>query len=284
MAADPGSDVHLTEKVAGREAFRDAAVATKFLSHYDTLRGEIRTEIVRRHLQSRLVTGTPLRVVDIGCGDARDSIWLATLGHDVLAVDPSQAMLDRAKALWSTQKDDIDRGCLTVHHGDERSVLDKYGTRSFDLVLSHGVLMYQPDPRAFLVAHVALMRDGAMLSLLTKNSLSLAYRAAHEGKLEEAMRLLDDSQSAGHLGQLTQAHSPQEISDWLFGIGATITSWVGVRIFADHFDETAVVTAEQRDSYFELEWRAAPLPSFRATAPLVHIIARRGVDLSRLPA
>src|SRR5262249_39743335 len=74
-------------------------VRDKFLDHYDTLRGRVREEIVRRHLLEVLLhrAARRLRVVDIGCGDGRDAIWLAEQGHEVLALDLAERMVEVAQ-------------------------------------------------------------------------------------------------------------------------------------------------------------------------------------------
>lgn len=38
------------------------------------------------------------RVLDVGCGTGDDALWLAAAGHDVVATDLSQGMLDETKA------------------------------------------------------------------------------------------------------------------------------------------------------------------------------------------
>ena len=44
-----------------------------------------------------LIPKTASRVVDIGTGAGRDARWFADMGHDVTAVDPVAAFLDRAR-------------------------------------------------------------------------------------------------------------------------------------------------------------------------------------------
>jgi SAM-dependent methyltransferase len=46
-----------------------------------------------------LVPTTPCRVLDIGAGTGRDAAGFAALGHNVLAIEPTAAMRERAIAL-----------------------------------------------------------------------------------------------------------------------------------------------------------------------------------------
>ncbi len=40
-------------------------------------------------------------VLDVGAGSGRDAAWLATMGHDVTAVEPSDTMREKAQSLHS---------------------------------------------------------------------------------------------------------------------------------------------------------------------------------------
>ncbi|MBF0326653.1 MAG: class I SAM-dependent methyltransferase [Alphaproteobacteria bacterium] len=44
-----------------------------------------------------LLPARPGTILDVGAGSGRDAAWLATLGHDVVAVEPSPDMLAEAR-------------------------------------------------------------------------------------------------------------------------------------------------------------------------------------------
>jgi SAM-dependent methyltransferase len=258
--------------------FENGAVRDSFLGHYDDLRGQVRMEIVRRHLSAVIDGSHRMRVLDIGCGDGRDCRWLADQGHSVIGLDPASAMIEQACKEHAGQA----KGSLLFAQGDVETALADYGPGQFDLVLSHGVIMYQDDPAAFLARHVELARDGGKLSLLAKNADALAFRAAREASVDEAIRVLDDSNSIGHLGLATGAQTIQELSDFGFAAGATVYSWAGVRLFSDAPSDPVIEA--KPDKIIELEWMAARRDPHRRTAALLHVLYLRGVDLSLLPA
>lgn len=263
------------------QLFEDAAVRIRFLAHQDDLRGKVRSEVVRRHLQAVILdTSTAaLRVLDVGCGDGRDSLWLAAMGHDVIGIDPAEAMLELALARHA----DIDLpGSVRFERGDVDAAIDSFGPEQFDLVLSHGVLMYHDDPSPFVAKHIELLRPHGVLSLLAKNADALAHRAAREASIDEAIRLLDESNGVGHLGVATSAQTIQELADMGFAAGATVRSWAGVRLFSD--SPTESLLDADHDKVIELEWRAARRDPHRRTASLLHVLFLKGVDLSLLPA
>jgi S-adenosylmethionine-dependent methyltransferase len=261
------------------DLFHDPEVSDRFLEHYGTLRGKVREQIVRRHLE-QIVLAQPgcLRAVDVGCGDGRDALWLARLGHDVLAVDPSATMVERATAVRDSTPEQL---ALEYSIGDAGSVLRDHGESSFDIVLSHGVIMYQEEPATFVAEQLRLLRPMGMLSLLAKNADGLVYRAAMEASVDEAMRVLDDSGGLGHLGVSTGAQTIQELSSFGFAAGATVRSWAGVRMFSD--TPTDVLLEADDEKVVELEWLAALREPYRQTASLLHVLMLKGIDLTLLP-
>lgn len=260
--------------------FEDEAVRDRFLAHYEDLRGQVRSEVVRRHLNAVVLRdrSTMPRILDVGCGDGRDALWLASNGYDVIAVDPASSMLEIARG--NCEEMDVP-GSVTFHEGDADFALAQFGAGEFDLVLSHGVAMYQKSPDSFITTHLQLLRPSGMLSLLTKNADALAFRAVREATVDEALMLLDDSQSVGHLGIATGAQTIQAIADIGFAVGATVRSWAGVRAFSD--SPTAPVLRADSEKVIELEWRAALRDPYRRGAALLHVLLMRGLDLSLLP-
>jgi S-adenosylmethionine-dependent methyltransferase len=262
------------------QAFDDEVVANRYLDHLQTIRGIVRTAIVQRHLLSELPleNSDPFTVLDVGCGDGSDAVWLARLGHEVWAWDTSAVMLDHAREKVA------DSGAKNRAHLSRAGVSeleDISPDRQFDLVISHGVLMYFDDPSSFLRAHMTAVRDGGWLSLLTKNALIQPFRAFNEGRIHEAMRLLDDSRGFGHLGIQTRSHSIQEIADVSAENGALVTSIAGVRIFTDRSAWDPDVA--DPDQIIDLEWKAAKDTRYREAGALLHFILQKGVDLRHLP-
>ncbi|MDF1775725.1 MAG: class I SAM-dependent methyltransferase [Rhizobiaceae bacterium] len=82
--------------------------------------------------------GPKLSVLDIGSGTGRDAAWIAQKGHNVLAVEPSEAMRKVAIALHPSENISWTRGSLpTLSNPDLTS-------RSFDIVLVNAVWMHLP--------------------------------------------------------------------------------------------------------------------------------------------
>jgi len=276
----------MTKPSKSTSAFENRSIRRKFLAHYESDRGRLRTEIVRRHLALAVLkpsSAPSIRALDLGSGDGRDAIWLAQQGADVVALDIADEMnLEASARLSKTEgtKGPL-RGSVSIKSGDHDSALAEFGPNSFDLVLSHGVLMYQERPEAFVEANLALVKPGGYLSLLTKNADAVPYRAWAEGGIAEASRLVDDTQTLGHLGVETRGYTIQDIADMAFAYGGTVRSWVGVRILTDTIPLDAEL--ENFKQILNVEWKLARREPHRRIGALLHAIILKGVDLSLLP-
>lgn len=99
--------------------------------------------------------------LDVGAGTGRDAAWLASLGFDVVAVEPSAAMRAQASAL---------------HAGTHACWLDdalpdltqvRRLQRAFDLILLSAVWMHVPEvdrERAFHTL-IGLLKPGGLLAI-----------------------------------------------------------------------------------------------------------------------
>lgn len=89
----------------------------------------------------RLPPVRPYRVLDVGCGEGKDAVFMARCGYDVTAFDVAQAGVEKAKRLADKANVFIDAFVADVNEyrpGEE-----------YDVVFSSGVLHYiRPQLRA----------------------------------------------------------------------------------------------------------------------------------------
>jgi SAM-dependent methyltransferase len=106
-------------------------------------------------LLRRLVGGRgPWRVLEPFCGTGRILIPLALDGHELVGLDQSQAMLDRARAKIAEFGADV-RHRIALHRGDATSAR---WPRGFDLVVLGGNCFYElacPEEQEACVAAAA---------------------------------------------------------------------------------------------------------------------------------
>ena len=88
-----------------------------------------------------LIPTAPSRILDIGSGTGRDAAWFATLGHRVVAVEPTDALRLPAMALHPSPQIEWLNDSLP-----ELTVLLARGER-FDVVMLTGVWMHLDLPQ-----------------------------------------------------------------------------------------------------------------------------------------
>lgn len=132
-----------------------------------------------------LVPGT---VLDIGCGEGADAVWLARRGWQVTAVEPSRVALDRAEAAAREAGVDI----TWVHAG----LLEMPGgTGVHDLVSAQYPALPRTDGDAMIAALLDAVAPGGTL-LVVHHDLDPAHADEH-GFDPDAYLMPDDV--AAHL-------------------------------------------------------------------------------------
>lgn len=76
----------------------------------------------------------PYRVLDIGCGEGKDAVFLAKNGYEVTAFDIAEAGLDKAKKLAEHNHVKVDFFKADIH--------EYIPNMTFDIIYSSGVLHY----------------------------------------------------------------------------------------------------------------------------------------------
>lgn len=111
----------------------------------------------------------PSRILDVGAGTGVDTIHLIRRGHEVVACDPSAAMLGHLAAKAQATAVALPAHCLPARRIGE--LADIYGQASFDgAVSSFGALNLEPDLATSVAGLGRLVRPGGCLvaSLLNR--------------------------------------------------------------------------------------------------------------------
>lgn len=122
----------------------------------DYLFGTEPADFVRR-VAARLAPGS--RVLAVADGEGRNSVFLAGLGHDVVAMDSSPVALAKARRLAAA------RG-VTVDFRDGDILAWNWQAEAFDAVLAVFIQFLAPDDRTKVFAGLAAaLRPGGLLLL-----------------------------------------------------------------------------------------------------------------------
>ena len=115
---------------------------------------------------------TPGRVLDVGCGEGADAVWLARGGWDVTALEPSGVALERAAG----HARDAGVTVRWVHAGLAEAALPP---GSFDLVSAqYPALLRTPDAAAERALLAAVAPGGVLLLV---HHAGMEHREQHAG-------------------------------------------------------------------------------------------------------
>jgi SAM-dependent methyltransferase len=146
----------MADRLIGTEGY--AAEANELFRRYESLAPE---DVHRAVLH--LMPVTPARVLDIGAGTGRDAAWFAAQGHQVVAVEPTDAMRLRAMALHPSP-------CITwIDDGLPELAVLRTRRERFDLIMMTAVFMHlDAGERAQAMPHIAslLGPDGTLIMRL----------------------------------------------------------------------------------------------------------------------
>jgi SAM-dependent methyltransferase len=118
-------------------------------------------------------------VLEVGCGTAYFSAWLATRGARVTAVDPTPAQLATARRM----QDEFDLHFPLVEASAEDVPLPD---ESFDIVFNEYGASIWADPERWIAEAARLLRPGGRLAFLCNSPLSILC-CPDEGKVEERL-------------------------------------------------------------------------------------------------
>jgi SAM-dependent methyltransferase len=137
------------------------------------------------HAIRHLIPTPPCRVLDIGSGTGRDAAWFASLGHRVVAVEPTEALRLSAMALHpSPQIEWLDDSLPDLANLRSRG-------ETFDLVMLTAVWMHldEPQRRRAMPNLADLMRAGGTVIMKVRHGPVPPGRRMFEISPEETIEL-----------------------------------------------------------------------------------------------
>ena len=122
------------------------------------------------------VSGRPCRKrwIELGCGTAYVSSWLARRGARVVGIDNSEAQLATARRLQRQYGLDF-----SLLHGNAEAV--PYPTASFDFAISECGACLWADPQRWVPEAARLLRPGGRLVFLVNSFLMMLCMPAEDG-------------------------------------------------------------------------------------------------------
>jgi len=240
-----------------------------WIRHLGGLRNIVRQELIRRQLARHVASGS--RVLDVGCGQGTQALWLAERRCQVTGVEPSPVLRDLCLAEARARNLEVEILDGSVEHIDKL-----LAGRRFDAVCAHGLLMYLDDRDSAIKLLAGRVDPGGVLSLVVRNRDSLAMRPALRRDWAAAIEAFDGEYYVNGLGLEVRSDRLDDVAGVMTDAGLEIIAWYGVRVFNDGVSQdTAPESDEDLDALLAAEDAAGSRDPYRSVAPLIHIVARR---------
>ncbi|HWE67779.1 MAG TPA: class I SAM-dependent methyltransferase [Acidimicrobiales bacterium] len=260
------------------DTWASSSLADQFVDEaYATVKGYVRTYVMHHHLLEHLPE-PPAPVLDVGGGAGHQSFPLAQAGYDVTLLDPSPAMLDKARGRLQRLPAEVQRR-VTLLQADGENADEAVSGRRFAAVLCHGVLGYveQPEPLVHQLCRCAA--DGGIVSIMTGNAETGAVRPALERRWEDALAAFDARTGIGVLGVPGRADTVEEVSQLLRSGDVEPVRWYGVWLFVDWLEfsgaELDPTDAKQVAATAAVELEASRRDPYRQLSRVFHLVGRK---------
>lgn len=244
---------------------------------YASAKGRVRTYVIHHQLVEHL-PAPPASVLDVGAGAGHQSLPLARAGYDVTLLDPSQAMLDKARQRLEQLPEDSQRR-VTLVHGSGEDAADAVHGQHFAAVLCHGVLGYLEHPEPVIDQVCRCAGRGGVISIMAGNANAAAVRPALERRWHDALTSFDARTEIGVLGLPTRADTVDELSEQLRRRGVQPLRWYGVWLFVDWLDLSGSAVdpadAQQVAAAARVELEAGRRDPYRQLSRIFHLIGRK---------
>ncbi len=244
---------------------------------YASVKGYVRTYVMHQQLLEHLPT-PPATVLDVGGGAGHQSLPLARAGYDVMLLDSSPAMLDKARERLQRLPPDVQRR-VTLLDADGENADEAVSGRRFAVVLCHGVLGYLEQPEQLVDQLCRCAEHGGIVSIMTGNARAAAVQPALERRWEDALASFDARTGIGVLGLPARAHTVEELSELMRTHGVDPLRWYGVWLFVDWLEFSGVRLdpgdSEQVAATAAVELEASRRDPYRRLSRVFHLLGRK---------
>ena len=241
------------------------------------MKGRVRTYVLHQQLLEHL-PAPPAPVLDVGGGAGHQSFPLARAGYEVTLLDPSSAMLDKARQRLQRLPGEAQRR-VTLLEADGENADEAVQGQRFAAVLCHGVLGYleQPEPVIDQLCRCAAA-DG-VVSIMAGNAKASAVRPALERRWDDALASFDARTEIGVLGLPTRADTVEELSELVRSRGVEPLRWYGVWLFVDWLDFSGAGLepgdSKQVAAAAAVELEASRRDPYRQLSRIFHLVGRK---------
>lgn len=235
---------------------------------YGSQKGELRKQILWSHMQEYLPLKdkSPLKIIDLGCGEAPFAEQLLTMGHHLTLCDMSQDMIEAAKARLN-EHPAFDQVKFVQGPLQEISAQIE---GLYDIVMAHAVIEWIPESDELFDVISELLADNGYLSLMFYNRNSLLFRNMQLGNWRRVKNEWLRGRGKKTLTPINP-QDPESVYAQCAKHQLSILSRAGVRVFYDYLDRDAA--RSDISILFEMEQRYSRQEPFLSMARYIHVIS-----------
>jgi S-adenosylmethionine-dependent methyltransferase len=236
--------------------------------------GRLRYSVAQANLRRHLPAG-PLHILDVAGGNGLDVIPLALEGHQITLVDFSAEMLGEARR--NAEANGVAHH-ISLHHADILDLPALFPEPTFDVILCHNLLQYVDDVAKTLRLVSQPLKAGGVLSVITSNRYSDAYRAAlqHLDFAAAATQLNAPTTFTQTFNVSVRHYAAEELIPLLPEAGCALLGHYGIRCLTDYIanndiksDPTIFAQLEQLELAFSNTY------PYYLLARFIHLLARK---------
>jgi SAM-dependent methyltransferase len=244
---------------------------------YASVKGYVRTYVLHHHLLEHLPP-PPARVLDVGGGAGNQSLPLAQAGYDVTILDPSPAMLDKARQRLDLLPADA-RERVTLRQADGERAGEAVAGERFAGVLCHGVLGYLEDPEPLAAQLCQCAEAGGIVSIMTGNARATAVQPALERRWADALASFDARTGTSVLGVRGRADTVEEVGELIARYGVEPERWYGAWLFVDWLEFGGATLdpgdTKEVEAIAAVELEASRRDPYRQVSRAFHLVGRK---------
>ncbi|MFK7861466.1 MAG: HisA/HisF-related TIM barrel protein [Granulosicoccus sp.] len=241
-----------------------------------TLRVRLRRRLAHDYLMRYITEFNGLRVLDAGGGNGQSSLSIAESGALVDVVDRSMAMLHD---LQTTAEASGLQERIRAHEYDIRSIQDVFTADTFDLLICHNVIQYNPAWEELLVSMSAPLKSGGLLSLVVRNWFAEPYRIdVNTHATEQLPALLERTRGPSRVFDADVLFfSAAFLQEWLQKQGFVVLGDYGLLCRPDEQTQAQGPGGDQilLDKLHALETAMGERTPYKHTARYLQIVARK---------
>jgi SAM-dependent methyltransferase len=244
---------------------------------YASVKGYVRTYVMHQHLLAHLPP-PPAAVLDVGGGAGNQSFPLAQAGYDVTILEPSSAMLDKARQRLELLPGEA-RQRVALLQADGENADKAVGGKRFAGVLCHGVLGYLEYPEPLIAQLCRCAVAGGIVSIMTGNAHAMAVQPALERRWADALASFDTRTGIGVLGVRGRADTVEEVGELTARYGVGPERWYGVWLFVDWLEFGRATLdpndTEEVEAIAAVELEASRRDPYRQASRVFHLVGRK---------